>query len=534
MLLPKMNIGDRFGSWVVLSFAPKKRALCECQCLVKTQRTVLRRSLMAGISRSCGERGCGSLKPAQMKRTATNLVKYGTSTNLVSVAGGQRYAENVVNKYGVSNVMKLESIKQRVRDTTKERYGHEHALAVPEIRQRGIETKQKNMAADPNYVAKIVSKMEATNLANHGVRNSMHLPANVELVQKKLIDQKGGLHPFKTPKIMEKCVRMRKLRLTKIFVFDNVSLAEYCRKNDVCYISAQQTYKRYGRSVCERFLKHYNPRAITDIESLFLEEMRQWLPALEHFNKKIGDLPYRPDFRLEHKGKVIYVCVHGLFWHGEKKKAKDYHLKMRDAFHAAGLTLFQFYADEVFLKMPVVTSLILDCLGLTRKKISADSCGIEFLTTQQGVLFFQENHLMGPTTDVLYVGLFNKGLCEPCAVIGYRMRGETLEIARFATKTGLRVTDGFSTLLKAVSDRTEPSSIEALCDLRYSSGSSFEKLGFLPVSKTLGFEWTNSRVRFNRSHCAATEETKLYRIFDAGQVQFILTMNPLPNKAALK
>jgi len=446
------------------------------------------------------------------------MAKFGASTNLLTPDGHPRYKEEILAKYGVDNVLKLESTRAKARKTTRERFGVDYVFCSESPLKKAIEENRRLK------IPEAVVKMRATSRERYGTDNPAQNPAIMSKILKTNRENNGGQHNFQTKENRELVAKALHKLKTKYFVFGNTPLKVACKERGAKYISAQQIIKRYGVEACERYLKNFTS-SMSDIESCFLTGMKDVLPDISFFNQRqCRGIEYRPDFKLAHNGKTVYVCVHGLYWHSEKKKSPDYHMKLREAFEGKGLTLMQFYADEVIANMPIVRSMVMSKLGMLSEKIDARKCSIKEMSHKDGMAFIYSNHLMGAALGSRYLGLFHKGECV--AVIGWRKKPEHIELTRFAVKRGAHVRGGFSRLLAKV-----PRPVISYCDLRYASGEGYLALGFQRESTTLGFEWTNAKVRYNRLHCAATDEMteeehslklKLYKLFDAGQVKFRL------------
>jgi hypothetical protein len=210
---------------------------------------------------------------------------------------------------------------------------------------------------------------------------------------------------------------------------------------------------------------------------------------------------------------------------------KLYHFKMREAFEREGLRLMQFRADELWSKGEIVKSIILNYFGVHRK-IAARSCTLMSLEKSKADLFFKENHLMGTHSAFKSWGLMNGE--ELICTIAIREFSSHIEICRFGSKLNTSVQGGFSKLLKHVGEVYKKKKVISFCDLRYSNGVSYHKLGFKLDSSALSFQWTNLKEVFSRYYCRASMDNRalsereyakllrIYKIYDAGQSKFIL------------
>lgn len=267
-----------------------------------------------------------------------------------------------------------------------------------------------------------------------------------------------------------------------------------------------------------------------------LEKEFERLFNLPKFDKKaLENSSYRPDFKLS---SDVFVNVDGLYWHNEGNKGRSYHLKLRESFEAEGKTLLQFYEDEIRSQNRIVKSIVENKIGMTKERIFARRCETKEIDATLAKEFLQENHLMGFYKFGKHVGLF-KG-SELVAVMTYRfVLGKGIaEIARFAGKLDVSIVGGFGKLLSFL-ERTSLeqgiSKIVSFCDLRYGSGASYRKLGFLLERTTQGWCWSDGKERFNRLKCTACKDAdgshvseadhakrlKWFKIFDAGQAKYV-------------
>lgn len=205
---------------------------------------------------------------------------------------------------------------------------------------------------------------------------------------------------------------------------------------------------------------------------------------------------------------------------------------------------FQFFPEELRNKKEIVKSILLNFFG-DSIKINGRECAVSVIKNSEANVFFNKNHLMGYHPTSSYVGLFHKEVMVSC--IGYKKNGSGIEISRFANLTGHTVRGGFSKLLKYLEKNVKikeggnnaaPKYIISYCDLRYSSGDSYEKTGFKETGEHIGFWWTNKYKVFNRLRCRANmderglsqkehaKELGLFMIYDCGHTKYIKTLKP--------
>lgn len=123
--------------------------------------------------------------------------------------------------------------------------------------------------------------------------------------------------------------------------------------------------------------------------------------------------PYEIDiFIPEYK---LGIEIHGEYWHGLRDNNRKAHKRLRKLHsikatiaHERGITLLQFWGDEVDRKTELIKSMIEHKLGLS-DKIYARSCEIKPLTNKDVRQFFNNNHLQGHRNASVTYGLILNG-----------------------------------------------------------------------------------------------------------------------------
>lgn len=108
----------------------------------------------------------------------------------------------------------------------------------------------------------------------------------------------------------------------------------------------------------------------SNLEIYFINLLKDIFPNLVKWNKNPIEcsLSYRPDFRLEYNSRVLYVDLHGLFFHSEYKVDKNYHLIRALDFRNNNLEYIQIFGDELIEKADIIRSIVLSKLGLSSNK----------------------------------------------------------------------------------------------------------------------------------------------------------------------
>lgn len=396
-----------------------------------------------------------------------------------------------LSRYGVEYAFTSEEVKAKRQQTNLDRYGVKESLSSSSIREKGKATKLERYG-DENY-------------ANH------------EAAEKTLIERYGENNPQKVLQIREKSIRTKEGRglITRP---RGVSWEELAKELNVPRTSMQSFIKANNATI-EDYL-NAREQGYSDIEHTFSNHMS--------VSKYVGlVLKYRPDF---HIGNA-YVNIDGLYWHSQKveDRDKDYHFKLRQAFENDGKRIFQFRADDVKYRMPIVESMINNFNGNSKEKLFARKCEVVIVDPKEARGFLTTNHMMG-SSNSKFIGLYSNG--ELVSLMGYKNHNGVVDIDRFATKLNTNVVGGLSRLLSAVKKKTSPVLIKYWVDLRYGNGASIEKCGFKFARDVQSWQWTDFTNTFNRLKCKATAtksqhevaaESGLWQIYDAGQRLFVWT-----------
>lgn len=340
--------------------------------------------------------------------------------------------------------------------------------------------------------------------------------------------------PFKWDTIVRRAERLGvKRNLSHIhlknFISPGLSLQDFAIKNDIPLTSANKIFNKFGKEYLYEYIKSKN---VNVLELRFKKLFENVLP-IERWNRFADDVKRKPDYRIYFNNKVLYLNIDGVFYHNEKNSSSEYHLDLRKDFEEHNLRLMQFRSDELDDSSIVIKSIVCNYFNVNIRKIRASKCKIRAVSFEHSKKFFNQNHLMKFINRPTY-GLYMND--ELVAAISYQIRGKRLEIARFCSKVFTRVYGGFSKLLKHLISKFDPSLIVSFCDMRYSTGSSYLKVGFEYAGTTLGWRWTNGIRTYNRLKCRANlderrlsekeyaKEFKWVKIYDAGQSKYIMKL----------
>lgn len=251
--------------------------------------------------------------------------------------------------------------------------------------------------------------------------------------------------------------------------------------------------------------------------------------------KREGKRYYKTDAFLPEHNTVIELD--GLYWHsdGVVDKYSDIKTKLynrRSFFEERGIRFISIFGDEWEYKHEIVKSMIRAKLGLVQTRLYARKMTLKETNNTEAQHFLLENHLMGEYKAAKHFGLYQNGVLY--SLIGFKKRGEGLEITRFCNKLNTIVIGGLSKLISFIKSQIGDVEIYSFVDRRYGNGDSLKKIGFIEIKTSIGWKWTDRKKTYNRLSCRAnmddrklpqeaySKELGWHKIYDAGQSLFLL------------
>lgn len=244
--------------------------------------------------------------------------------------------------------------------------------------------------------------------------------------------------------------------------------------------------------------------------------------------------------------KSFGIECDGLKWHSEEFKPNNYHLTKTNECAKKGIRLFHIYEDEWLNKKDIIKDKISSVLGKTSNKVYARNCTIKIPSEEEKRKFINETHIQGDIPSSVKLGLYYQN--ELVAImtfgklrlpLGHRNVSENqYELLRYSTKLDTSVIGGASKLFKYFVDNYSPKEIISYCDLRFSVGNLYEKLGFtvdhisqpnyyyiIGNNRKNRFRFRKSKLVKNGYDSEKSEheimlERKIYRIYDCGNLVF--------------
>ena len=558
-----IEIDKLFGYWKIVGKPQKARILCLCTGCGLVEKEVLVGKLRRGDSKSCGCKAQELAReafiekygvdnpfkdPKIAKKAKLSMVeRYGVEYSGQSKELRKKQESTNLKRYGSKTNLNTQEFKEKAKQTCLEKYGVEHHTQNAEIKEKGIEARAISLTTSKQ-------KSKQTCLDKYGVEHYLQSEEHKEKAKQTCLEKYGVEHYTQAEGFAEKSKQtmLKKYGVESYAQTQNYknnqrqhyrllggqTIAELSREYNINNTTLNNVYNDYGEEALFEYCKqNVGTRRIFSTEIAMIELLKGDFENLTKYDRAPSEFKcrFKPDFRLEKNGKILYLNIDGLFDHSEigrsTKGKKDYHLNIREVFDQNSYNIFQIREDELRDRPKVVRSIVLNYFGIFEKKYNARSLEIREVKSEQARLFFEANHLMGFYSAVKSYGLYNDDELVSC--LSVRTTKDHLEIARFGGKLSCSIRGGFSKLLKHAQKIHNPSRLVSFCDLRYCTGKSYKDLGFELEGTTLGWRWTDKYQSFNRLKCKANmddrnlsqkkhaEELKWYKIYDAGQAKYV-------------
>lgn len=406
----------------------------------------------------------------------TALTKYMKEWGLDTKGDMQEKAQRTTEKrYGKKHFLQTDVGQQKLKQSFKEKYGYENPYENETFKKTKVDKAQK------------------TSLERYGVESVLHDPNRKQELENK-----------------RKQTRIKNGQL----IYDGKTVEELAKEKDICQSVLYERIRNFGFEEAIRLEKHHTTLELAMKDILDKNNIKYHTQI--YIAEKIAD------FQIDNTN--VLIEVDGIYWHSDIiMKDNLYHVKKRQLYIDNNFLPLFFREDEVLQKKDIVSSIIFNKLKINKTKIGARKCVIQEVDKDIANTFISTNHLMGIGQGRNF-GLFYDNELVSCMSIKKGMHG--FEISRFCNKNNFSVIGGFSKLLKFGMEKMNTKEITTFIDLRYGSGEYLKDMGFVHISTTPSFRWTNLRKCFNRMTFLGNSgyEQGYMKIWDCGQAKYILKL----------
>jgi hypothetical protein len=418
------------------------------------------------------------------QRESTNRRKYGVSNPFSSDEIKIKSQDTLTKKYGVTNYSKSEMFKQQASAIWASREIHE---------QQRIITQRKETCLDvygtpsPFTNSEVIKKIKDTMISRYGVPSPLQ---NSDILEKQ---QNTMLNRYNRVSFQQRHISDSSLDQIKDVAW---------LKNASTTMSPTEIGEHLGVSystICKA-LTHHNlmdPRI-----SSFQREIGLFMEGLGNkveYNV-LGKLSGKQEIDIFVPNINLAIECNGVYWHSENsgKRSMNYHLRKTLDSTANNTQLVHILDTEWHnaVSKDIICSKLTHIAQKTPNIRYARKCQVKVLTTTEARNFLSENHLQGYTHGTASYGLFHENTLVMAMTFGKSRYNEMFdwELIRLATKKYHNVVGGASKLFNHFINTMHPKNILSYCDLRWSIGNVYPKLGFtLSHTSKPGYSYVTSR-----------------------------------------
>lgn len=458
--------------------------------------------------------------------------------------------------YGTDFYTQTDEWLNRIKITNNEKYGNDYCTQVPEFKEKSKETSLERYGAEHwKSTDTGQEKFEAGMIRNHNVKSPGHSKEIRNKIKQTCNEKYGCDSPLQVQDFIDQRVKTRRKKhygeklmnllddpewVNKIFQeqLNGKTVAQIADEVGILSNNLGKIFNKHGLEPVQHGTRYLESK----LRDYFINKGIN----VDFRNKKIIkpkeiDLVF-PDIKFG-------VECDGAYYHSEEfEKDQNYHLNKTINSAKAGYELWHFWDWEIADKWTCVTDKINSKLGLN-KSIGARKLKIKIIDGHVKTDFVNSYHIQNDCKSSINIGLVdNNDQLLMIATFGKSRfnKNYKFELLRMCSKHGISIAGGASKLLKYFSNSyMQPDeTLISYCNLRFSTGNVYEKIGFTKLRENLpGYCYTRrglysgSRNQWTKKDCAKKLdifETKLsevdnmkmngyYRLWDCGQAVYIYT-----------
>lgn len=338
-------------------------------------------------------------------------------------------------RYGVEHTTQLDSVKQKIKQSNLQKYGVENVSQSTEIKTHKQQTRNKTFK--DSVVKQAHFKRVGANISQALSPNCNVIRANIE-----------SLLAQKTP--------------VQIANHYNVGVSTvYKIINEHTDLAAQ--YIRSQANAYEQLVCSWLDQAGVDYQT--------------HNRSQIAPLEL-DIFVAEHS---LAIEINGWYWHSDRVKSSDYHLKKTKLCQQQGIRLMHLWDLDLDRNPDLFKSMVLSAVKHSSRRLAARKCHVQSISAPVYQAFLLENHHQGAIGSTVRYGLY----CQQqlVAVAGFspsRYNSKyQWELMRFCVAQNTVIAGGASRLITAFAREHTPRSIVSYCDRSLFTGAVYGQSGFV-------------------------------------------------------
>jgi len=429
---------------------------------------------------------------SQEKRKQSTIKKYGTDHFSKTKEYRQKSLATSIKKYGVSFYSQTIECKQSVRDNNIKRFGTKTPFENAEVREAAKIKWINSMGVDnPGKCQRVKEKIKNTNISRRGHRSVLSSPDIKSKIKDTMLSRYGVDNPAKNKEIAAKRGESRKTNYYDPDVLDKLNNPEWLKNENKLGKSVGQIALDLGISssnLCKYYAKynieimHHYSSSHEQVLCDYLDEIK--IPYLKKDRKTI--YPYELDILIPNFNLAIEI--NGGYWHHEGQgKDQKYHLNKTKMCSEHGIELWHFFDWEIEEKLSIIKSKLSHKLKLG-KTVFARKLSIKEINNKDKSKFMKQNHIQGDCASSVNLALVDSSDEILCMVTFGKSRFNKSfdwELLRACSQIGISVVGGVSRLLNSFIQKIpKHSKIISYCNLRFSTGNLYEKIGFTQLHQS--------------------------------------------------
>ena len=202
------------------------------------------------------------------------------------------------------------------------------------------------------------------------------------------------------------------------------------------------------------------------------------------------------------------IEINGSYWHSEKFKSKDYHIRKYNLCKSKNIRLISIWEWEYLKNKDKIENFIKNLI-LEKKKLFARKLHIKEVDVKIQREFLDINHLQGYVPCTHALGLYKEDELIQLMTLRIKSKKDKLyEIGRLATKTGFTVVGGSKRLFKHLLSFVDFGTIISYNNMDKFTGDTYESLGMTYESISIPYGWIRNTEYLPRY---ATQKSKLLK-----------------------
>ena len=204
----------------------------------------------------------------------------------------------------------------------------------------------------------------------------------------------------------------------------------------------------------------------------------------------------------------LAIEFNGGYWHSEKFKDKNYHLRKYNLCKEKDIRLVSIWEWEILKDKDKIENFIKNLIT-EKKKLFARKLHIKEVSIKEQREFLDVNHLQGYVPCTFALGLYLDDELIQLMTLRIKSKKDKLfEIGRLATKTGFTVVGGTKRLFKHFLSFVDFETIISYNNMDKFTGDTYESLGMKYVNVSIPYGWIRNAEYLPRY---ATQKSKLIR-----------------------